>query len=320
MKIVVLDGHALNPGDLTWAGFEKFGEVTVYDRTSYTDKKEIVERIGQAEVVLTNKIPIDEEILAQTPQVNYIGVTATGFNIIELAATKKHGVTVTNIPAYGTDAVAQFTFALLLELTSQVGLHSASVHDGDWQTSPDFTYWKTPLMELAGKTIGLIGYGAIAQAVGEIAHAFKLNVIYYNHRVKTPQAKWAKQVTLAELYAQADIVSLHVPQTKETTGMIDETAIAQMKAGVLLLNTARGGLLNEAAVAQALNTGKIAGAGLDVVAKEPIAADNPLLTAKNCFLTPHIAWAPVETRSRLLQIAVDNLASYLQGETKNVVS
>lgn len=320
MKIVVLDGHALNPGDLTWAGFEKFGEVTVYDRTSYTDKKEIVERIGQAEVVLTNKIPIDEEILAQTPQVNYIGVTATGFNIIELAATKKHGVTVTNIPAYGTDAVAQFTFALLLELTSQVGLHSASVHEGDWQTSPDFTYWKTPLMELAGKTIGLIGYGAIAQAVAEIAHAFKLNVIYYNHRAKTPQAKWAKQVTLAELYAQADIVSLHVPQTKETTGMIDEAAIVQMKAGVLLLNTARGGLLNEAAVAQALNTGKIAGAGLDVVAKEPIAADNPLLTAKNCFLTPHIAWAPVETRSRLLQIAVDNLASYLQGETKNVVS
>lgn len=320
MKIVVLDGYALNPGDLTWDGFKEFGEVTVYDRTPYTDKQTVIDRIGEAEVVLTNKVPIDEEILSQTPQVNYIGVTATGYNIIDLAAAKKHGMTVTNIPEYGTDAVAQFTFALLLELTSHVGLHDTSVHAGDWQINPDFTYWKTSLTELAGKTLGLVGYGAIAQAVAEIAHAFKLKVIYYNHREKTPQADWAQQVSLTDLYARADIISLHVPQTKETTEMIDQAAIDQMKSGVILVNTARGGLLNEADVATALNTGKIAGAGLDVVSKEPITADNPLLTAKNCVITPHIAWAPVETRGRLMQIAVDNLAGFLKADPQNVVS
>lgn len=320
MKIVVLDGHALNPGDLSWQGFEAYGEVVVYDRTSYTNKQEIIERIGSAEAILTNKTPIDEEVLAAVPQLKYIGVVATGYNVVDIAAARKRGIPVTNIPAYGTDAVAQSTFALLLEIANQVGVHNQSVHQGDWQNSIDFTYWKTPLMELRGKTIGLIGYGEIAQATAAIAHAFNMQVIYWNHRAKEAQAEWAQQVSLEELYHQSDVISLHVPQTAETEQMINQEAIQQMKDGVILLNTARGGLLDEAAVAEALNAGKIYAAGVDVVSKEPMAADNPLLKAKNCFITPHIAWAPVETRERLMGIAVDNFAAFIHGNEKNVVN
>lgn len=320
MKIVVLDGHALNPGDLSWQGFEAYGEVEVYDRTSYTNKQEIIERIGSAEAILTNKTPIDEEVLAAVPQLKYIGVVATGYNVVDIAAARKRGIPVTNIPAYGTDAVAQSTFALLLEIANQVGVHNQSVHQGDWQNSIDFTYWKTPLMELRGKTIGLIGYGEIAQATATIAHAFNMQVIYWNHRAKEAQAEWAQQVSLEELYHQSDVISLHVPQTAETEQMINQEAIQQMKDGVILLNTARGGLLDEAAVAEALNAGEIYAAGVDVVSKEPMAADNPLLKAKNCFITPHIAWAPVETRERLMGIAVDNFAAFIHGTEKNVVN
>lgn len=320
MKIVVLDGNALNPGDLSWQGFEAYGEVVVYDRTSYTNKQEIIERIGSAEAILTNKTPIDEEVLAAVPQLKYIGVVATGYNVVDIAASRKRGIPVTNIPAYGTDAVAQSTFALLLEIANQVGVHNQSVHQGDWQNSIDFTYWKTPLMELRGKTIGLIGYGEIAQATATIAHAFNMQVIYWNHRAKEAQAEWAQQVSLEELYHQSDVISLHVPQTAETEQMINQEAIQQMKDGVILLNTARGGLLDEAAVAEALNAGKIYAAGVDVVSKEPMAADNPLLKAKNCFITPHIAWAPVETRERLMGIAVDNFAAFIHGTEKNVVN
>lgn len=320
MKIVVLDGHALNPGDLSWQGFEAYGEVVVYDRTSYTNKQEIIERIGSAEAILTNKTPIDEEVLAAVPQLKYIGVVATGYNVVDIAAARKRGIPVTNIPAYGTDAVAQSTFALLLEIANQVGVHNQSVHQGDWQNSIDFTYWKTPLMELRGKTIGLIGYGEIAQATAAIAHAFNMQVIYWNHRAKEAQAEWAQQVSLEELYHQSDVISLHVPQTAETEQMINQEAIQQMKDGVILLNTARGGLLDEAAVAEALNAGKIYAAGVDVVSKEPMAADNPLLKAKNCFITPHIAWAPVETRERLMGIAADNFAAFIHGTEKNVVN
>ena len=276
MKIVVLDGYALNPGDLSWQGFEELGEVTVYDRTSYTDKQEIIERIGDAEAILTNKTPITADVLKACPQLTYIGVLATGYNVVDLAAAKEQGITVTNIPSYSTNAVAQATFALLLEVTNQVGHHNRSVHQGDWQTSKDFSYWQTPLMELAGKTIGLIGYGAIAQAVATIAHAFQLKVIYFNHRPKPAQADWAKQVSLAELYQEADIISLHVPQFPETEKMIDRTALAQMKSSAILINTARGGLIDEGAVAEALQTGQIAALAADVVSKEPIAADNPL--------------------------------------------
>ncbi|EEV28507.1 MAG: D-2-hydroxyacid dehydrogenase [Enterococcus casseliflavus] len=319
MKIVVLDGYALNPGDLSWQGFEELGEVTVYDRTSYTDKQEIIERIGDAEAILTNKTPITADVLKACPQLTYIGVLATGYNVVDLAAAKEQGITVTNIPSYSTNAVAQATFALLLEVTNQVGHHNRSVHQGDWQTSKDFSYWQTPLMELAGKTIGLIGYGAIAQAVATIAHAFQLKVIYFNHRPKPAQADWAKQVSLAELYQEADIISLHVPQFPETEKMIDRTALAQMKSSAILINTARGGLIDEGAVAEALQTGQIAALAADVVSKEPIAADNPLLQAPNCYLTPHIAWAPVETRRRLMGIAVANLSGFKAGTPQNVV-
>lgn len=319
MKIVVLDGYALNPGDLSWQGFEELGEVTVYDRTSYTDKQEIIERIGDAEAILTNKTPITADVLKACPQLTYIGVLATGYNVVDLAAAKEQGITVTNIPSYSTNAVAQATFALLLEVTNQVGHHNRSVHQGDWQTSKDFSYWQTPLMELAGKTIGLIGYGAIAQAVATIAHAFQLKVIYFNHRPKPAQADWAKQVSLAELYQEADIISLHVPQFPETEKMIDRTALAQMKSSAILINTARGGLIDEAAVAEALQTGQISALAADVVSKEPIAADNPLLQAPNCYLTPHIAWAPVETRRRLMGIAVANLSGFKAGTPQNVV-
>lgn len=319
MKIVVLDGYALNPGDLSWQGFEELGEVTVYDRTSYTDKQEIIERIGDAEAILTNKTPITADVLKACPQLTYIGVLATGYNVVDLAAAKEQGITVTNIPSYSTNAVAQATFALLLEVTNQVGHHNRSVHQGDWQTSKDFSYWQTPLMELAGKTIGLIGYGAIAQAVATIAHAFQLKVIYFNHRPKPAQADWAKQVSLAELYQEADIISLHVPQFPETEKMIDRTALSQMKSSAILINTARGGLIDEAAVAEALQTGQIAALAADVVSKEPIEADNPLLQAPNCYLTPHIAWAPVETRRRLMGIAVANLSGFKAGTPQNVV-
>ncbi|MFS0980527.1 D-2-hydroxyacid dehydrogenase [Enterococcus casseliflavus] len=319
MKIVVLDGYALNPGDLSWQGFEELGEVTVYDRTSYTDKQEIIERIGDAEAILTNKTPITADVLKACPQLTYIGVLATGYNVVDLAAAKEQGITVTNIPSYSTNAVAQATFALLLEVTNRVGHHNRSVHQGDWQTSKDFSYWQTPLMELAGKTIGLIGYGAIAQAVATIAHAFQLKVIYFNHRPKPAQADWAKQVSLAELYQEADIISLHVPQFPETEKMIDRTALAQMKSSAILINTARGGLIDEGAVAEALQTGQIAALAADVVSKEPIAADNPLLQAPNCYLTPHIAWAPVETRRRLMGIAVANLSGFKAGTPQNVV-
>lgn len=320
MKIVVLDGYALNPGDLSWQGFEKYGEVTVYDRTSFTDKKEIIERIGEAEAILTNKTPIDEEVLAAVPQLKYIGVVATGYNVVDIAVARKRNIPVTNIPAYGTDAVAQFAFALLLEIANQVGVHSDSVHQGEWQRSVDFTYQKTPLMELQGKTIGLIGYGEIAQATAKIAHAFNMNVIYWNHRTKESQAEWAQQVSLDELYQRADIISLHVPQTAETQGMINHESIAKMKDGVILLNTARGGLIDEAAVATALNGGKIFAAGVDVISQEPMVDDNPLLKAKNCIITPHIAWRPLETRERLMGIAVDNFAAFLAGNEKNVVN
>lgn len=319
MKIVVLDGYALNPGDLSWAAFESLGDITVYARTSVTDQQEIVQRIGDAEVVLTNKTPIDESILAQVPQLKYIGVIATGYNVVDIEAAEKRGIIVTNIPAYGTEAVAQFTFALLLEIVNQVGLHNESVHQGDWQKSVDFTYQKAPLIELKAKTIGLIGYGAIAQTVAKIAHAFEMQIIFWNHRPKE-SPDWAEQVSLDELYQQADIISLHVPQTNETQHMIDQSAITKMKDGVILINTARGGLLEESAVAAALNTGKIYAAGVDVVAEEPMNSENPLLTAKNCFITPHIAWGAKETRARLMAIAADNLVQFLNGKPKNVVN
>ncbi|MDV7742099.1 D-2-hydroxyacid dehydrogenase [Enterococcus gallinarum] len=320
MKIVVLDGYALNPGDLDWQPLAGLGEITIYDRTSYTDTKEIIERIGKASAVFTNKTPLTNEILQACPNIDYIGVLATGYNVVDLQAAASQGITVTNIPSYSTNSVAQATFALLLEVTNQVGRHNQSVHQGDWQNSPDFSYWQTPLTEIANKTIGLIGYGAIAQAVAEIAHAFQMKVIYYNRRPKTPQAEWAEQVSLERLFQQADVISLHVPQFPDTERMIDARALSQMKKDVILINTARGGLLDEQAVAEALSAGQVAALAADVVSKEPITADNPLLHAPNCYLTPHIAWAPLETRQRLLAIAVSNYKHFLENQPVNVVS
>ncbi|WP_278952703.1 D-2-hydroxyacid dehydrogenase [Lactobacillus apis] len=320
MKIVNLDSYALNPGDLDWSPLKELGDCTFYDRTPVNDDNEILKRIGDAEIVLTNKTPLDEHVISTAPNLKYIGVTATGYNVIDTEAATKANIPVTNIPTYGTDAVAQFTFALLLEITSHVGLHNQLVHDGRWSSNPDFTFWAKPLMELQGKTLGLIGFGSIAKKVAEIGHAFSMNIIFYNHRPKTDLPNYVKQVSLEELYQQSDIISLHVPQTLETTEMINQKAISQMKDGVILINTARGGLISEKDVADALNDGKIAAAGVDVVQKEPIPADSPLLSAKNCYITPHIAWAPRETRNRLLGIVVDNLQAFLNGEKLNVVN
>ena len=320
MKIVNLDSYALNPGDLDWSPLKELGDCTFYDRTPVNDDNEILKRIGDAEIVLTNKTPLDEHVISTAPNLKYIGVTATGYNVIDTEAATKANIPVTNIPTYGTDAVAQFTFALLLEITSHVGLHNQLVHDGRWSSNPDFTFWAKPLMELQGKTLGLIGFGSIAKKVAEIGHAFSMNIIFYNHRPKTDLPNYVKQVSLEELYQQSDIISLHVPQTPETTEMINQKAISQMKDGVILINTARGGLISEKDVADALNDGKIAAAGVDVVQKEPIPTDSPLLSAKNCYITPHIAWAPRETRNRLLGIVVDNLLAFLNGEKLNVVN
>ena len=320
MKIVNLDSYALNPGDLDWSPLKKLGECTFYDRTPVDDDDEILKRIGDAEIVLTNKTPLDQHVLETAPNVKYIGVTATGYNIVDTTAAREAGIPVTNIPTYGTDAVAQFTFALLLEITSQVGLHNKLVHEGRWSSNPDFTFWAKPLMELKGKTLGLIGFGHIAKKVAEIGHAFSMNVIFWNHRPKSDLPDYVKQVELDQLYRQADIISLHVPQTPATTEMINQEAISQMKDGVILINTARGGLINEKDVADALNEGKIAAAGIDVAQKEPIPAGSPLLSAKNCYITPHIAWAPRETRNRLLGIVVENLQAFLKGEKLNVVN
>ncbi|GCF94049.1 glycerate dehydrogenase [Enterococcus florum] len=320
MKIVVLDGYALNPGDISWEGLRSLGELTVYERTSFTNTEEIIQRIGEAEIVLTNKTPITHEVIQAVSTLKYIGVLATGYNVVDLAAAAESGIAVTNIPAYGTDAVAQHTFALLLEIANQVGIHNESVHQGEWVNSQDFMYSKTPLIELSGKVFGLVGYGAIAQATARIAHAFNMQVIYYNHREKPAQGDWDRQVALDELFHQADVVSLHVPETDETRGMIDLQALRQMKSTAILLNTARGGLLNELEVAEALNEGRIAAAGIDVLSKEPMQTGNPLLEAKHCVITPHIAWAAREARERLMAIAVENVASFITGKTKNVVT
>lgn len=316
MKLVILDGYASNPGDVSWEELAAFGELTVYDRTA---KDEVVPRIKDAEIVFLNKTPVDAAVFGQCSKLRMIGILATGYNIVDIAAAKAHGVTVCNVPGYSTGAVAQMTFALLLEMTQHVGEHSRAVHAGQWQNCPDFCFWNAPLTELAGKTLGVVGYGAIGQAVGNIAQAFGMRLLV-TARHEKPVPEGAEFVTLDELLSRADVVSLHCPQTAENLHMIDAAALAKMKDGAILLNTARGGLIDEQAVADALLRGKLAGYGADVVSKEPIAADNPLLTAPNCYLTPHIAWAPKEARLRLHHIAAENLRTFLDGNPQNVVN
>ncbi len=316
MKIVILDAYAANPGDLSWDEFAALGELTVYDRTAPED---VAARIGDAEVVFINKVRLTDDIFAACPNLKLVSILATGYNIVDLAAAKRRGITVCNVPGYSTRAVVQMTFALLLEICQQVGLHSGAVHTGRWQTCPDFCFWDRPLIELDGKTMGIVGYGAIGSAVGTVAQALGMKLLV-TARHEKPVPEGARFVSLPELLAQSDVVSLHCLQTAENARMIDAGALAQMKDGAILLNTARGGLLDEQAVADALRSGKLLAAGMDVVSAEPIRADNPLLTAPNCFLTPHIAWAPLETRRRLQTISAENLRAFLAGKPQNVVN
>ncbi len=319
MKIVVLDGYTLNPGDLTWSALEHLGTVTVYDRTAYTTEA-IVEHIGSATVVFTNKTPLSAEVLSKTPSVTYIGVLATGYNVVDTAYAAQNDIVVTNIPDYSSGAVAQFTMALLLELCHHIGAHDASVKQGDWVRNQDFSYWNTPLIELDGKTIGLIGFGKIGRATAKLAAAFGMNVLIYNRTVYPDFENDAVSfVPLDTLLKTADVVSLHCPLNADTEGIINTANLAKMKTEAMLINTSRGPLVVEADLAKALNSGQIAAAAVDVVSAEPMAANNPLLDAKNCIITPHIAWASQAARKRLMATAVGNLKAFLEGKAKNVV-
>jgi len=317
VKIVILDGYALNPGDLSWEGFEALGNVTVYDRTAPVD---IVTRIGDAEIVIVNKTPITRETLNACPQVKYVGVLATGYNVVDTTAATEKGIAVTNIPTYGTTAVAQFVFALLLEICHHAGAHAQAVADGAWTRSPDFSFWNFPLMELAGKTMGIIGFGRIGQKTAEIAAAFGMRVLAYDEHQTDQGRRLGEYVSLEALLQSADVISLHCPLLPSTQGLINKRTISRMKDGVIIINTSRGPLIDEADLREALDSGKVYAAGLDVVSAEPITANNPLLGAKNCFITPHIAWAPLESRARLMGIAVENLRAFLGGTPVNVVN
>lgn len=322
MRIIVLDGYTLNPGDISWQPLQELGELVVYDRSS---REQTIERIGNAEAILTNKTIIDRTIIEACPELKYIGVLATGYNVVDIEAATAADITVTNIPAYSTAAVAQFTIGLLLELCHQIGDHSLSVHQGEWTNSTDFSYRLHPLIELAGKTIGLIGFGRIGRAVAPIAKALGMHVIVNTRTQPTQDRKddFCREiefVNLDELLARSDVISLHCPLTPQTDKIINEKTITMAKDGFLLINTGRGQLIDEQALARALTTAKAGGAALDVLATEPPAADNPLLTAPNCIITPHIAWAPKQTRERLMSIAAGNLAAWLAEEAINTVN
>jgi len=318
MKIIVLDGHTLNPGDLSWDGLEKLGKVTVYDRTT---KADVIQRIGDAEIVITNKTAITKEILTVCQQIKYIGVLATGYNVVDVVAAAERGITVTNIPTYGTDAVSQFAIALLMELCHRIGDHSRSVFSGDWANNPDWCYWNYPQIELSGKTMGIIGFGKIGQRTGHIAQALGMKVLASDiNKYPELESETCQYVTQDELFAAADVIILHCPLFDETRGIINAKNIAKMKNGVLIINNSRGQLIVEDDLRDALNSGKVGGAAVDVVSTEPIKLTNPLLKAKNIIITPHISWAPRESRQRLMDIAVDNLACYLKGNKRNVVS
>lgn len=321
MKIVVLDGYTLNPGDMSWEGLEALGEVTVYDRTS---PEEVAERAGEAEVVLTNKVILDREVLGRLPKLKYIGVLATGYNVVDVAEARRKGIDVTNVPAYSTASVAQMVFALLLELTQQVGHHAHLTRWGHWSENQDFCFWDRPLVELEGLTMGVVGFGAIGHRVARIAAAFGMKVLAHtahpeNYR-QSPEAAGARFVELDELFSASDVVSLHCPLTPQTQGMVDERRLGLMKPTACLINTGRGPLIDEQALADALKGKKLAGAGLDVLSTEPPPGNNPLLTAPNCFVTPHIAWATRASRERLMATVVANVRAFLAGKPQNVVN
>lgn len=323
MKIVVLDGYTLNPGDLTWDGFGEIGDIVVHDRVSYTldGQEQVVEAVGDAEIVLTNKTPITREAIESMPKVKYIGVLATGYNVVDIKAAKERNITVTNIPTYGTFAVAQMTFALLLEICHHVGIHNEMVHDGFWNRNPDWCFWKYPLIELADKTLGIIGYGRIGRAVGQIGLAMGMKVLVHDQYITDGDTLENVQIVeLDEIFRKSDVITLHCPLTEHNKGLINKTAIDKMKKSAIIINTSRGPLIVEQDLADALNSGRIYGAAVDVVSHEPIEADNPLLSAEKCIITPHISWAPKESRERLMQAAVENLVKYLEGNPVNVVN
>lgn len=321
MKIVILDGYTENPGDLSWEGLEKLGDLTVYDRTSLTDVQEVIDRIGDAEIVFTNKTPMPREVFDTCTNIRYVGVLATGYNVVDVDAAKEKNIPVCNIPTYGTAAVGQFAIALLLEICHHVGHHDKAVHEGRWENNPDWCFWDYPLIELDGKVMGIIGYGRIGQVTGRIAQALGMKVLAYDaYRNPALESETCQYADLDEVLAKSDVIALHCPLFSETEGMINRESIAKMKDGVIILNNSRGPLIVEKDLAEALNSGKVAAAGLDVVSTEPIKGENPLLKAKNCILTPHISWAPKESRQRLMDIAVDNLEAFLRKEAQNVVN
>ena len=317
MKIVVLDGYTENPGDLSWNGLESLGELTVYDRTQ---PDEIAARIRGAGAVYVNKVALDRETIFSAPDLKFIGVLATGYNVVDIAAARERGIAVCNIPTYGTAAVGQFAIAMLLEICHHVAHHSDAVHAGRWEQNADWCFWDYPLIELAGKTMGIIGFGRIGQTTGRIARALGMNVIAYDEYESGAGRALAEYTALDALFARSDVIALHCPLLPSTQGIINRENIAKMKDGVIILNNARGPLIVEPDLADALNSGKVYAAGLDVVSTEPIRGDNPLLKAKNCLITPHISWAPKESRQRLMEIAADNLRRFLEGSPVNVVN
>lgn len=319
MKIVVLDGYTENPGDLSWQQLSCLGEFTVYDRTPVNDEHEIIDRIGDAQVVLTNKTPLTEKIITKCKKLAYIGVLATGYNIVNIRAAQARNIIVTNIPCYGTDAVAQFTVGLLLEICHHIGHHNNRVKNGGWTSSKDWCFWDFPLIELVGKTAGIIGFGRIGRRTGSLLKALGMDVIAYDNNPCAEGQAIAKYVTLEELLSNSDVISLHCPLTPENEKLIRKENLDRMKTGVILLNTSRGGLIDERALAEAMKTGKVFAAGLDVVSKEPIDATNPLLNIPTCIITPHIAWAAKESRKRLMDTAVENVRCYLAGKPVNMV-
>jgi glycerate dehydrogenase len=316
MKIVVLDGHTMNPGDLSWKDLEALGECTVYDRTP---PKKVLERAAGAPVVLTNKVPFDAERMAELPDLKYIGVLATGYNVIDVKAARKRGIIVTNVPAYATRSVAQLVFALVLELAHHVGDHSRGAHEGRWTGSPDFCYWDWPLVELDGLAMGIIGFGRTGQAVADLARAFGMKVLVHT-RTPQPSGEGTRFVDLETVFRESDVLSLHCPLTPETEGLISAKRLAAMKPTAFLINTSRGPVVRERDLAEALNSGRIAGAGVDVLSTEPPKADNPLLGAKNCIITPHVAWATRAARERLMRTVVENVRAFVAGRPQSVVS
>ena len=316
--IVVLDGYTLNPGDNPWEPLERLGSVAVHDRI---EPDQVVASAQNADILITNKCPISADAIGQLPKLSFIAVTATGYNIVDVAAARRRGIPVSNVPEYGTATVAQFTWALILELCHRVGRHAESVAAGDWTNRADFCYWLTPQVELAGKRLGIIGYGRIARKVGEIGQAFGMKVLASGRPGSTPpKSASVELLSTNEIFAGADIVSLHCPLTPETERMVNRRLLDSMRRGAFLINTSRGGLVDERDLAAALRAGQIAGAAVDVVSQEPIRADNPLLSAPNCLITPHIAWSSLAARQRLMRTTAENVAAFLAGEPKNVVN